>query len=349
MPDPSQTLVVCRGGGELATAAVRRLVLAGFPCVILEEAEPATVRRTVAFANAIYESACTIEGVTAISTENVEEVWHALHGRPVDRAAVEEFARRPDGDRRRNPDRRQSDRRGTYRRGTVDLPPAVAALPASNGPHPVRYALEEPAPLPVPVLVDPNASSLADLRPHIFIEGRMAKRNHGLRSTAYPVVIALGPGFTAPRDAHFVIETNRGHDLGRVIVKGHCLPDTGKPGEIAGESDSRVLRSPSEGRFWTARVIGMEVHAGNVIGYVCAEGFHPGTTGPEFGAPIVTTINGVVRGLLRDGHRVSEGQKVGDIDPRNDPSYCSRISDRANAVAGGVMEAVMRGMRAGGV
>ncbi|MBI3096692.1 MAG: hypothetical protein HYY93_00370 [Planctomycetes bacterium] len=327
---------------------MRRLALAGFPCVVLEDPEPSTVRRTVAFANALYESAWTVEGVTAISCSNVEEVWHALHGRPVDRATVAEFAARPDGDRRKNEDRRRGgDRRGSHRRGAVDLPPPVVAAPSTEGPHPVRYAVVEPTPLPVPVLVDPHGATLADLRPQIFVEGRMAKRNHGLRSTAWPLVIAIGPGFTAPRDAHFVIETCRGHDLGRVIAKGHSAPDTGRPGEIAGESDSRVLRAPSDGRFWTARVIGMPVHTGNVIGYVCAEGFHPGATGPDFGAPVTTTIDGVVRGLLRDGHRVREGQKVGDVDPRNDPAYCERISDRANAVAGGVLEAVLRGLRAG--
>lgn len=181
----------------------------------------------------------------------------------------------------------------------------------------------------VAVLIDPHASAPRQLRPYILVDAIMAKQNTGTRITDAPIVIALGPGFQVGRDAHAVIETLRGHHLGRVYWSGHALDDTGVPDRVLGYDEERVLRAPRAGVFRATRSIGDTVNAGDVVGWVD-------------GAAVTATIGGVMRGLLADGLQVTEGLKLGDIDPRGLAEYCFTISDKARAVGGGVLEAVLK-------
>ncbi len=177
----------------------------------------------------------------------------------------------------------------------------------------------------IPVLVDPRGESLSYLQPHVFIDATLAKRNEGMAIDLAPLTIALGPGFEAGRDVHMVVETKRGHDLGRVITQGQAAPNTGRPGNIAGEDVRRVLRAPQEGVLFKAMEIGSQVVAGETVAEVND-------------CPVLAEISGVLRGMLRSRTRVKKGMKIGDIDPRGDVTYCTSISDKARAVGGGVLE-----------
>lgn len=172
-------------------------------------------------------------------------------------------------------------------------------------------------------------SKISGLRPDVLIDAILAKHNIATRLDDAKLVIALGPGFTAGRDCHFVIETNRGHDLGRIISEGSAAPNTGVPGDIAGHTLARVLRSEASGIFQSSCNIGDIVVAGDCVGTVD-------------GIPVLATISGVLRGLLRSGTLAPSGLKLGDIDPRAKPTHCATISDKARAIAGAVLEAVMR-------
>ena len=180
----------------------------------------------------------------------------------------------------------------------------------------------------VPVVVDPQAAVVERLHPEAVVDAIMAKRNLGTDVEDAPLVVALGPGFTAGRDCHAVVETNRGHDLGRVILEGCAEPNTGVPGTVGGEGALRVLRAPQSGILRTARAIGDLVDEGEPVAHVDGE-------------PVRARLSGVVRGLLRDGLTVREGMKVGDVDPRGVASHCFTISDKALSVAGGVVEAIL--------
>lgn len=180
----------------------------------------------------------------------------------------------------------------------------------------------------VPVIVDPHADVIQRLCPQVVVDAIMAKRNLGTSVDDAPVVIGLGPGFTAGVDVHAVIETMRGHHLGKVIMEGSALPDTGVPGSIEGHTRDRVLKSPGEGCFRACASIGDQVEAGDVVAHVD-------------GQPLLARISGVLRGILHDGLNVKEGQKVGDVDPRGVVEHCFTISDKARAIGGGVLEAIM--------
>jgi xanthine dehydrogenase accessory factor len=178
----------------------------------------------------------------------------------------------------------------------------------------------------IAVMVDPSCEVALTLEPDLVVDAIIAKRNLGTRITDAPAVIGLGPGFEAGVDVHAVVETMRGHDLGRVIFKGAALPNTGIPGEIGGASAERVLRASKAGTFTGLREIGDRVRSGDTVAHVDGE-------------PVVTTIDGVLRGLLRTGLTVTPGFKVADVDPRARPEHCLSISDKALSVAGGVIEA----------
>ncbi len=180
----------------------------------------------------------------------------------------------------------------------------------------------------IAVMVDPRGESLARCRPDVFIDATLAKRNLGTSITDAPLVVALGPGFSAGQDCHVVVETNRGHDLGRLITCGMAAPNTGIPGDIAGFSRERVLRAPAEGVFTTQRKIGDLVCRGEVVGRV-------GT------AEVVAQIDGVLRGLIRPGSSVKTGLKIGDVDPRGEAGLCCTISEKARALGGAVLEAIL--------
>lgn len=180
----------------------------------------------------------------------------------------------------------------------------------------------------VPVLADPECRCLAALGPDALVDAILAKRNLGTRITDAPIVIGVGPGFTAGIDCHAVVETMRGHTLGRAIYRGSALPNTNIPGLIGGYAGERVLRAPADGIFHQRLDIGAEVQAGDIAGEVN-------------GLPMVCTIGGVVRGLLPEGTPVHKGMKSGDVDPRCKPEYCTTASDKALAVGGGVLEAIL--------
>ena len=165
--------------------------------------------------------------------------------------------------------------------------------------------------------------------PDVLIDAILAKRNLGTRKDEARLVIALGPRFTAGVDCHLVIETNRGHDLGRIIAFGSAEANTGIPGDIAGHTDERVLRAPVAGRFDSQRAIGDSVRRNDIVGQVA-------------GHPVTAGLDGMLRGLIRPGTAVSAGLKLGDIDPRAKREHCRTISDKARAIAGAVLEGVMR-------
>ncbi len=181
----------------------------------------------------------------------------------------------------------------------------------------------------IPVLVDPEFRGASGLSPAVMVDAILAKKNLGTSIELAPLVIALGPGFEAGKDAHFVIETNRGHYLGRVILSGSAQPDTGIPGQVMGIGAERVLRAPADGRWESCSDIGTIVTKGGLMGRV-------------EGIPLHAPIDGVVRGLIRHGINVTKGLKMGDIDPRGEIRNCFTISDKALAVAGGVLEAILR-------
>ncbi len=180
----------------------------------------------------------------------------------------------------------------------------------------------------IPVIIDPEARSREVIKPDVMVDAILAKRNIGTRRDFAPLVIGLGPGFKAGEDVDVVIETNRGHNLGRVIYRGEAEPDTGVPGVIAGVSAERVLRAPADGIFRPVKEIGDLVRAGEVVAWVGE-------------SPMKTAIDGVIRGLLREGTRVKKGLKSGDVDPRGQRENCYTISDKARTISGGVLEAVL--------
>lgn len=273
----SDTLILIKGAGDLASGVAVRLFRAGFPIIMTEIDAPLAVRRGAAFAEAIYT------GVT-----HVEEVAGM-------RMTREDAAR-------------------------------LAADPAH-----LRRA--------VPVVVDPSASLVAHLRPTVLVDAVMAKRNTGTSRADAPIVVALGPGFHAGEDCHAVVETNRGHDLGRVIWRGAAEPDTGAPGTLPGMAPmlSRVLRAPMDGHVVDAVAIGSHVAEGEIIARV------QGADGGD--APVSAPFSGVLRGMIHSGVAVQQGMKIGDLDPRIAPQNCFTVSDKSLAIGGGVLEAVLMLLR----
>jgi xanthine dehydrogenase accessory factor len=180
----------------------------------------------------------------------------------------------------------------------------------------------------IPVLADESGKSISYLKPDIVVDGILAKKNLGTTMKMAPIVIGLGPGFTAGEDVHAVIETNRGHDLGRVIYSGNPQMNTGIPGSIKGYTNERVIRSSNEGVVHNIADIGDIVSKGDCIGYINE-------------SPILAPISGVIRGLIKSGLYVLKDFKIGDIDPRGKTEYCFTISDKARAIGGGVLEAIL--------
>ena len=174
------------------------------------------------------------------------------------------------------------------------------------------------------------AGVLRDLPPSLLVDAIVAKRNLGTHRDDAPAVVALGPGFVAGEDCHAVVETMRGHYLGRVYYSGSAIPNTGVPGEVGGAGAERVLRASRAGVFHGERAIGDRVRQGETVGVVGG--------GPE-AEPVVSSLDGILRGLLHDGVSVTEGFKVGDVDPRATADHVYTVSDKALSVAGGVLEA----------
>jgi len=179
----------------------------------------------------------------------------------------------------------------------------------------------------IPVLIDPKGNCIEKLSPTVIVDAILAKHNLGTRIDQAPLVIALGPGFTAGEDVDVVIETKRGHNLGKVYYQGQAVPDTGVPGEVGGESKRRLLRASAEGKIVPLHQIGDLVKAGEIIAEV-------------EGVPLKAEISGVLRGLIYSQSWVVRGMKVGDIDPRGVREYCFTVSDKARSLGGGVLEVI---------
>lgn len=261
---PKDNLVLVRGGGDLATGVALRLHRAGIGVVVTELPQPLAVRRTVSFAEAVYEGVCEVEGV---------------RGRLVE---------------------------------ADQLP---AALEAGE----------------IPVLVDPQANILlSSFHFPVVVDARLTKRPPSPLPRPVPLHIGLGPGFTAGSDCHAVIETRRSHTLGRVLWHGTTQPDSGEP-----EGDPRrVLRASGDGILIARAQIGERVKEGQLIAEIQSQI-------ENRKSKIESPFAGVLRGLVHDGLTVKQGMKVGDVDPRNDPSYCYLVSDKALAIGGGALEAVL--------
>ena len=184
------------------------------------------------------------------------------------------------------------------------------------------------------VLVDPLAESISALKPMAVVDAILAKKNLGTHRNMAPITVALGPGFTAGADVDAVVETKRGHNLGRVLWDGCAAPNTGIPGIIGGYGKERVIHCPAKGILRNVKKITDVVSKGEVIAVVeSGEGV----------IPVEATLDGILRGLIRDGYPVTPGFKMADIDPRMDElQNCFTISDKARCIAGGVLEAILQ-------
>lgn len=184
----------------------------------------------------------------------------------------------------------------------------------------------------IAVIVDEAANIKDGWKPDVLVDAILAKRNLGTRKEDAPTVIGVGPGFTAGVDCHCVVETKRGHYLGRCIWDGSAIPNTGVPGMIGGYAMERLIKATGDGRFRGCAAIGDSVKKGDLVGYAGD-------------VPIYALIDGVVRGLLQDGVPVTAGMKAGDIDPRCEVSHCHTVSDKASAIGGGVLEGILQHRR----
>ena len=271
-------LIICRGGGDLATGIVHRLFRAGFPVLVLETDSPAAIRRQVSFSEAVYDGTATVEGVTA------ERIASA------DRASV-------------------------------------------------NHVLEEGR---VPLLVDPEGSSIPLLKPDIVVDAIIAKKNLGTAKEMAPLVIGVGPGFTAGEDVDLVVESMRGHNLARILETGSALANTGIPGNIGGYTKERVIHAAAEGYMKNLHQIGDVVRKGEKIARIYEQMSPEGVFSGRF-VSVEATIPGVLRGLIREGYHFQKGFKIADIDPREgELANCFTISDKASSIGGSVLEAVCR-------
>lgn len=260
-------LIVVRGGGDLATGTIYKLRKCGYHVLVLESEKPSAIRRNVAFSEAVYEGRWTVEDMTAVLANDIEEAEKIMD--------------------------------------TGD----------------------------VAVLVDPRCDCLNTLKPVALVDAIIAKKNLGTNRSMAPITVGLGPGFTAGEDVDAVIETMRGHKLGRVILEGSAIPNTGIPGAVAGVTKERVIHAPAAGVLKNVCHITDVVEKGQII--ACIETC-------EGNVEVPATISGLLRGLIRDGYQVTKGFKIADIDPRvEEYENCFTISDKARCIAGGVLEAIL--------
>jgi xanthine dehydrogenase accessory factor len=258
--------VLIRGGGEMASGIAHRLHQSHMKVLITEVSSPTAVRRTLAFAEAVYLGSQTLENVQAVLVKDAAEIdleWQRGH---------------------------------------------------------------------IPLLVDPDADVRKIIMPDVLVDAIMAKKNSTTNISDAPLVVGVGPGFLAGSNVHAIVESNRGYNLGRVIWNGAAEPDTGVPAAVSGYAEARVFRAPQSGRFTALREIGDHVENGDCVAEVD-------------GAPIKAQISGMIRGMLRSGIPISAGVKVGDIDPRGEREYCYSISDKARAIGGGVLEAILHSFK----
>ena len=255
-------MIIIKGAGDLATGIAYRLKKSGFNIVMTEINNPTTVRRTVAFSQAIFDNEIIIEGIKGVKVNNINEVYKEID------------------------------------KGNI------------------------------PIIIDEKAEIIKELKPDVVVDAIIAKKNLGTSIDDAPIVIGVGPGFKAKVDCHLVVETKRGHYLGKVIEEGSAIPNTGVPGNIGGYTKERIIRATSSGRIKPVAKIGDFVKKGDIVAYID-------------GVEVLAQIDGIVRGMLQEGIEVFEGMKSGDIDPRCEKDHCFTISDKARSIGGGVLEAIM--------
>jgi xanthine dehydrogenase accessory factor len=261
------SIILIRGGGDLATGVALRLLRSGLRVVVTELAQPLAVRRTISFAEAVYSGEISVEGYTACRVDD-----------PGDSLRVLSILGRQQ----------------------------------------------------VPVLVDPACTAARLLHPAVIVDGRMTKRPPEAIGYSPALYIGLGPGFEAGVNCQAVIETRRGHTLGRVYWRGGPDADTGQP-----DGDpSRVLRAPVDGVLLAHKQIGEHCEAGDLIAEIQSPAENQKSA-------IVSPFPGLLRGLLHPGLTITRGLKIGDIDPRDDPRLCTLVSDKALSIGGGVLEAIL--------
>lgn len=295
-------LIICRGAGDLATGIIHRLHRAGHRVIALETDYPAAIRRQVSFCEAVYDGSAAVEGVTA-------RLVPALADAETDTETCS---------------------------GINDTPAAhiVSEKWDSSAIEAVLEAGE------VPLLIDPKGESIALLKPDVVVDAIIAKKNLGTTIDMAPLVIGVGPGFTAGQDVHLVIESMRGHNLARIITDGMAQPNTGVPGNIAGFTSERVIHAPAAGYIHDVRKIGDIVQKGDEIARIYPDKGSYDNKLSEY-VPVNATITGIIRGLIREGYYFREGFKIADIDPReSELTNCFTISDKARSIAGSVLEAV---------
>lgn len=180
----------------------------------------------------------------------------------------------------------------------------------------------------VPVMADKECGILNEIKPDILVDAILAKKNLGTHKGMAPITIGVGPGFTAGEDVDVVIETKRGHDLGKLIFSGTAIQDTGVPGEILGYGKERLIKSPCAGKISNLCDIGELVKKDQILAHVDNE-------------PVIAQIDGVLRGIIENNSEVKKGLKIGDIDPRGIKEHCFTVSDKARSIGGGVLEAIL--------
>ena len=261
------SIILIRGGGDLSTGVAVRLIRSGLRVVVTEIAQPLAVRRTVAFAEAVYSREISVEGISAHCVPDPADTFRIL----------------------------------------------------------MVLGKQQ-----VPVLVDPDCTSAKALHASVIVDGRMAKRPPEPIGYVPQLYLGLGPGFVAGGNCQAVIETRRSHTLGRVYWSGSPDPDTGQP-----DGDpQRVLRAPADGTFNPHKQIGDHCEKGELIAEIQS-------SVKNQPLQILCPFPGVLRGLMHPGLQVTRGLKIGDIDPRDDPRLCQMVSDKALAVGGGVLEAIL--------
>ena len=311
-------LIICRGAGDLATGIIHRLHRAGHRVIALETDYPAAIRRQVSFCEAVYDGSAAVEGVTA-------RLVPALNYAKNDTEIATEADVETDVEIGTE----------TYS-GLNDMPAAHTA--SEKWDRSAIEALLEAG--EVPLLIDPKGESIALLKPDVVIDAIIAKKNLGTTINMAPLVIGVGPGFTAGNDVHLVIESMRGHNLARIITDGMAQPNTGVPGNIAGFTSERVIHAPAAGYIHDVRKIGDIVQKGDEIARIYPDKGSFDNALSEY-VPVNATITGIIRGLIREGYYFREGFKIADIDPReSELTNCFTISDKARSIAGSVLEAV---------
>ena len=290
----SSPLIIVRGAGDLASGVLAVIHISGFRVLALETANPSAIRRTVAFSEAVRLGHCTIEGIEARLIAK-EQAARIL-------SAKDEVI-------------------------TTGINTLATETGATAGSKANRLSF-------IPIAVDPAGELISELQPAAVVDAIIAKKNCGTHLDMASLVIALGPGFIAGKDAHIVIETMRGHNLARLIYKGEVLPNTGVPGLVGGESALRVIHAPAEGTLRVIHDIGSSVTRGEVIARII----------PADGSvvDVSASINGIIRGMLPDGFIVRRGLKMADIDPRlTELNNCFTISDKARSLGGAVLTALL--------